>query len=149
MTRRSRKKNRLLFRRVVIDTNALLGGILSPRKAAGQIVRLWKTGKLQLYINQDIVDEYLRILGLFVDDVTLKSWKVRLDNPRNVSAVHTYLPKYSKLRDTTDNPFLATAVFAEVHYLISRDKDLLTLKEFHNVKIVTPEEFMRLYKLSK
>lgn len=55
MKRRSRKKERLLFRRVVIDTNTLLGGVLSPRKAAGQIIRLWKTGKLQLYVNQDIL----------------------------------------------------------------------------------------------
>jgi predicted nucleic acid-binding protein len=51
MSRRSRKKDRLLYRRVVIDTNTLLAGILSPRKAAGQIIRLWKAGKLQLYVN--------------------------------------------------------------------------------------------------
>jgi putative PIN family toxin of toxin-antitoxin system len=149
MNRRSRKKDRLLFRRVVIDTNTLLGGILSPRKAAGKIIQLWKTGKLQLYVNQDILDEYFRILDLFVDDITLNRWKIWLSHPRNVSVVHTYLPKYSELRDPTDNPFLAAAVFAEAHYLVSRDKDLLVLKEFHEVKIVTPEEFIRLYKQSK
>ncbi|MGH7451710.1 MAG: putative toxin-antitoxin system toxin component, PIN family, partial [bacterium] len=117
MSKRSRKKDRLLFRRVVLDTNVLLGGVLSPRKAAGQIIRLWKSGKLQLYINQDILDEYIEILGLFVDEATLKRWKVWLSHPRNVSVVHTYLPKYSELRDPTDNPFLAAAVFAEAHYL--------------------------------
>jgi putative PIN family toxin of toxin-antitoxin system len=149
MSRRSRKKDRLLSRRVVIDTNTLLSGVLSPRKAAGQIIRLWKAGKLQLYVNQDIIDEYLRILGLFVDDVTLKHWKIWLSHPRNISVVHTYLPKYSELRDPTDNPFLAAAVFAEANYLISRDKDLLVLKKFHELKIVKPEEFMRLYKQGK
>jgi hypothetical protein len=133
----------------VIDTNTLLGGVLSPRKAAGQIIRLWKSGQLQLYVNQDILDEYFEILGLFVNDDTLKRWKVWLTRPRNVSVVHTYLPKYSELRDPTDNPFLAAAVFAEVHYLISRDKDLLVLKKLHEVKIVTPEEFMKFYKQSK
>jgi len=46
----------------------------------------------------------------------------------------------------TNNPFLATAVFVEAHYLISRDKDLLVLKKFHEVKIVKPEEFIKLYK---
>jgi len=101
---------------------------------------------LQLYVNQDILDEYFRILGLFVDDPTLERWKAWLTHPRNVSWVHTYLPKYSELRDPTDNPFLATAVFVEAQYLISRDKDLLVLKEFHEVKIVKPEEFIKFYK---
>jgi putative PIN family toxin of toxin-antitoxin system len=135
VSQRSRKKDRLLFRRVVIDTNTLLSGVLSPRKAAGKIIQLWKTGKLQLYVNQDILDEYLRILGLFVDDVTLKRWKIWLSHPRNISVVHTYLPKYSELRDPTDNPFLAAAVFAEAHYLISRDKDLLVLRNFTRSKL--------------
>lgn len=138
MSRRSRKKTRLLF-----------SGVLSPKKAPGQIIQLWKSGKLQLYVNQDILDEYFEILGLFVDDTTLKRWKVWLTHPRNVSVVHTYLPKYSELRDPTDDPFLAAAVFAEAHYLISRDKDLLVLEEFHDVKIVKPEEFVRLYKQSR
>ncbi len=148
MSRRGRKKARLLFRRVVMDTNVPLGGVLSPKYASGQIIRLWKGGKLQLYVNQDILDEYFEILGLFVDEATLKRWKVWLNHLRNVSVVHTYLPQYSELRDPTDNPFLAAAVFAEVHYLISRDKDLLVLKKFHGVKIVRPEEFIRLYRQS-
>jgi predicted nucleic acid-binding protein len=35
---------------------------------------------------------------------------------------------------------------AEANYLVSRDKDLLVLKEFRGVKIVKPEQFMKLYK---
>jgi putative PIN family toxin of toxin-antitoxin system len=149
MSRRSRKKNRLLFRRVVVDTNVLLAGVLSQKSASGQIIQLWKGGELQFYVNQGILDEYFQVLGLFVDDSTMRRWQIWLTHPRNVSVVHTYLPKYSELRDPTDNPFLAAAVFAEVQYLISRDNDLLVLKTFQGVRIVTPEEFMRLYKRSK
>lgn len=145
MSQRSRKKARMLYRRIVLDTNVLLGGVLSPKKAAGQIIRLWKSGKLQLYVNQDIHDEYFEVLGQFVDNATLRRWKVWLTHPAKVSAVHIYLPRYSKLRDPTDNPFLSAAVFAEAHYLVSRDKDLLVLKEFRGVKIVKPEQFIKLY----
>ena len=47
-------------------------------------------------------------------------------------------------RDPDDVPVLAAAVGANCEYLVTGDKDLLTLKEFSGVKIVTAREFSAL-----
>lgn len=49
MTTRSRKKDRLLHWRVVVDTNVFLGGVLWPKSVPGKIIRLWKKGDVQFF----------------------------------------------------------------------------------------------------
>ncbi len=149
MTTRSRKKERLLHWRVVVDTNVFLGGVVWPKSVPGKIIRLGKNGSLQLFLNEDMRREYLAVLSKFVNQNVLSRWAKWLSNPSMISVVHTHLPHDLELRDPTDNPFLATVVFAEARYLISRDKDLLVLKKFHDVEIVKPEEFMKRYHASR
>ena len=39
---------------------------------------------------------------------------------------------------------IACALAADASYLVTRDKDLLTLGTYHNVQIIKPEEFIQL-----
>ena len=48
-------------------------------------------------------------------------------------------------RDPDDVPVLAAASGALCKYLVTGDKDLLTIKEFSGVKIVTVREFSTLF----
>jgi putative PIN family toxin of toxin-antitoxin system len=47
-------------------------------------------------------------------------------------------------RDSNDDPILATAVSGKVDYVVTFDEDLLILKEYRGIKIVTPAEFEKL-----
>ena len=47
--------------------------------------------------------------------------------------------------DPNDNIFIETAVAGNANYIISQDNHLLRLKEFRETKIITPEEFNRIY----
>ena len=47
--------------------------------------------------------------------------------------------------DPKDNIFIETAVAGNVDYIISQDNHLLKLKEFRGIKIITPEEFNKIY----
>jgi len=47
--------------------------------------------------------------------------------------------------DQKDNIFIETAVAGNVDYIISQDNHLLKLKEFRGIKIITPEEFNKIY----
>ena len=49
-------------------------------------------------------------------------------------------------RDEKDNKFLECAIASKSDYIISYDKHLLKLKEFKNIKIITPEEFLKTLK---
>jgi len=46
-------------------------------------------------------------------------------------------------RDPEDNKFLAAAIEAKARYVVSGDKDLLGLKTYRGVRIVTPAAFLR------
>ena len=46
------------------------------------------------------------------------------------------------LRDSTDNQILETAVAGKCNWIITGDKDLLTLRKYENIKIVTPNQFL-------
>lgn len=45
-------------------------------------------------------------------------------------------------RDPNDDKFLECAVAGEAEYIISEDQDLLTLKEFQGVKVLSVAEFI-------
>jgi predicted nucleic acid-binding protein len=47
-------------------------------------------------------------------------------------------------RDPNDDMIVATALKAKADYLVTRDKDLLSLGSYHGIQIVTPEAFMEM-----
>ena len=47
-------------------------------------------------------------------------------------------------RDPTDDKFLAAAIEADADFLVTGDKDLLTLEAYRHVRIVTPAAFRSL-----
>ena len=46
------------------------------------------------------------------------------------------------LRDPADNQILETAVVGKCDFLITRDKDLLSVGEYEQVQMVTPHQFL-------
>jgi predicted nucleic acid-binding protein len=50
----------------------------------------------------------------------------------------------SVARDASDDKFLFAAASGRADYLVSADPDLLDLKEFRNIPIVSPWEFLSL-----
>lgn len=46
-------------------------------------------------------------------------------------------------RDPKDNQFLDVAIASEALFLITGDKDLLSLKTFRTTRIITPREFLK------
>lgn len=49
-------------------------------------------------------------------------------------------------RDHSDDIFLFLAKYVQADHLISLDNDLLVLKYFYDTEIVTPSDFMQVYK---
>ena len=46
--------------------------------------------------------------------------------------------------DPKDDIFIETAVAGNADFIVSQDKDLLKLKEFRGIMIITPEDFNKL-----
>ena len=47
------------------------------------------------------------------------------------------------VRDPADDMVLACALAAGAEYLVTRDKDLLSLGTYREIEIITPEVFLR------
>ena len=50
----------------------------------------------------------------------------------------------SVCRDSTDNQILADAIVNQVEIIITGDKDLLDLKNYQGIKIISPKEYWTL-----
>ncbi len=57
--------------------------------------------------------------------------------------------KLDVVRDKSDNKVIECALDGMADYIVTGDPDLLALKEFRNIKIVTADEFLRKFAPSK
>ena len=56
---------------------------------------------------------------------------------------------YDVCRDPDDNKFIDCAVEGKCIYIVSGDKDLLSIEQFKNVEIITVSEFFERYQSEK
>lgn len=49
-------------------------------------------------------------------------------------------------KDPDDDKFIATAIEGKADYIVSGDKHVLNMKEYQNIKIISPKDFLRLIK---
>jgi predicted nucleic acid-binding protein len=66
---------------------------------------------------------------------TLLRWAYRVQLRNAVSGI---------CRDPNDDPILETAVAANADLLVAGDRDLLSLRSFQGISIVTPVDYLRI-----
>jgi len=70
-----------------------------------------------------------------------------LDYLRELCVTGAYRPLTAHVsRDRDDDKILALAVAGEADYIVTGDHDLLVLKKYGSVKIITPREFWHIVK---
>jgi putative PIN family toxin of toxin-antitoxin system len=137
--------------RAVYDTNLLVSAFLSranPRGVSSELLQLAKEGSVELYLSAEIVAETLATL------VSSERARSRYDyTPRMAIQYCAELlsapmiiidPPGAVARDPDDDKIIACAAAAGAEYLVSRDRDLLTLGRYGEIKIVSPEVFLRM-----
>lgn len=131
--------------RVVLDTNVLASGITYGDSVPGRVVDAWNKGSIKVVLSHHILGELARILPRFdhllhwtpskyanlIDILTLRA---ELVDPEAVD------PK--AVRDPGDIPVLGTLLASKADYLITGDKDLLTLTLKYPT-IISPADFWR------
>ena len=129
--------------RIVVDTNVLASAVFFGGKP-GELLRLILARYVSAVATQEILDEYQDTI-----DYLLEKYKGR---ELHFSAVPIYstmeiIPaktRVSVCRDSDDDKFISCAIDGQCYYVVSGDKDLLTLKKYRHVKIVTVSEFLNL-----
>lgn len=127
--------------RVVLDTNVLVSGLAYPGSVPGRILGVWRQGGLDVVLSRYILDEMVRVLPR-LSRILLNSAEIRdlADNFMFLADIVEPAPESdATLRDRADWPVLETLRAAQADYLITGDKDLLSLAERY--PIVTPAVF--------
>lgn len=130
--------------RAVIDTNIWISGVFWGGKP-GKIVDLTLAKKLTSCFSITTFAEW---------EEKIKPLAKKAKSPELYLYPRKYLLRYAVFvqprqkvdvcRDPDDNHFLEVATEANAEFLITGDADLLDLKKFEGVQIVTPSKFLAL-----
>lgn len=137
--------------RVVLDTNVLVSGTFWSRQSS-RIITLIGQKAVKLVLSRSILEEYNRVMNYEEIRAKVQHHHERSEVVQKIlllAEVITPTEHFEVIKeDPDDDKFIDAAVAGHAHYIISQDKHLLALKEFRGIKIITPEEFLALFKLS-
>jgi putative PIN family toxin of toxin-antitoxin system len=126
--------------RVVIDTNLYLSGIFF-KGTPGQLLVLASNGDLRPVISPALVEELReKLLGRFrqPQEVADQFIQQLLDQSAFVTPNQTL----SVCRDPDDDRILECAVRGQADFILSGDKDLLSIGSYDGIPILTVRQFL-------
>jgi putative PIN family toxin of toxin-antitoxin system len=133
--------------RAVVDTNILISGVIKPERATGEILRRLRDGEFALLYTEPLLVELAEVINrprirqkysLGSEDIETVLALILLrgepiDPTRRVEIC----------RDPKDNMILEAAVAGQADMITSGDFDLLSLREFAGMPIISPAEFLQ------
>ena len=131
--------------RVVLDTNVVLSALLFVQGRLARLRLAWQQAIFNPLASKATAAEFMRALAY-------PKFKLTVENQRELLA--DYLPHCTSIvmptkppgtppcRDPFDAPFLQLAVVGKADYLVTGDKDLLSLAGQIRCPIVTAAELL-------
>ena len=129
--------------RIVNDTNVWLSALYFSGKPA-QIVHLIEKKNLISVTSQPILNELNEKMTLNFQTPAFAA-NGTISYIKSLSEFVSIQGRDFGLRDQADNMVLETAILGKCNFLITGDKDLLTLKKYNNLEITTPSQFLNQY----
>jgi uncharacterized protein len=135
--------------RVVLDTNVIVSGLISPGGTPGQILQRLVDEAFLLVLSPPLVEELRRTLRrprirkfLRLSDAEVEGRIAQLETLAD--PVESKLEVQVEVRDPDDVVFLVAAIEGRAACIVTGDGDLLTLGEHEGIVIVTPRAFLDL-----
>lgn len=133
--------------KIVVDTNVLISATFWNGDC-NRIIEKAERKELELVISKDILDEFSSVLDYkeIQDKIKNKNLEMKrtIEKIASISTIVEPQEKYQVIKDDPDDDkFLDCAVAGKAEFIVSQNKHLLKLKEFKNVKIVNPKEFLK------
>ena len=128
--------------RLVLDTNVLVSGFISPEGPPGAILRLLETELLVPCLSEAILAEYRDVLSRPHLGIPRAAADLLLEDMRAVGLRVTPLPLPHRLPDPDDEPFLEAAIAAEADFLVTGNLRHFPARLRQGVAVVSPREFI-------
>ena len=129
---------------IVIDTNVVISAILFGG-GPGKLIDLWKKGRLTPLITEEIMTEYIRVLAYpkFMLSEEEINYIIQQEILPFFKVVKSVSGPAIIIKDPDDDKFIQCAQAGNAKIIISGDRHLLALKSHHNIKILTPIQFLQ------
>ncbi len=135
--------------RIVLDTNVLVAGLLSPFGPCGEIVRMVSSGELTLSFDARILTEYAEVLDRPKFRFEKDKVAALLDHIEHRGRLAASSPLTQSLPDIDDEPFVEVALAAEAECLITGNQAHFPVALCQGVRVLSPGEFMAFYKTNR
>jgi putative PIN family toxin of toxin-antitoxin system len=133
--------------RVILDTNVLLGALISPHGSPDAIYRAWRAARFELVTSAAQLDELRRVSRYPKLKPILPAHRVgtMVNNLQRAVVLDLLppLPEGVEANDPNDAFLLAMALAGEADYLVTGDRraGLLQRGSIARTRIVTPATF--------
>jgi putative PIN family toxin of toxin-antitoxin system len=128
--------------KVVLDTNIFVAAFFwngNPRKVFDRVTN----GLDELFITDDILKEIFTVMSRDKFDANIDNIEeyIKIIESYSVKIIPKNKPEEIS-RDKDDDKILQCGFEGNVNYIITGDNDLLVLKEYKNIKIIKPKEYL-------
>lgn len=129
---------------IIFDSNIWLSFIIG--KTILKLKERIAEGKIQVIVTNRLLEEIKDVAARkrfekYLKDEDLKTF---LEYLKSISTHIEIVSEVSVCRDEKDNYLLALALDSKADYLVTGDKDLLTLEKFLNTEIIRFRRFMEI-----
>jgi putative PIN family toxin of toxin-antitoxin system len=135
--------------KAVVDSTTLVSAFLRKKGVAAQLLDFAVKGAFEFYLAPAIIEETCDVL-LNREHLRSNFSYTDQDVEEYRALLHAFarpvgnLPSVQVCRDPNDDYVIATALAAGASHIVTRDKDLLDLKSYQDVQMISPEEFIHL-----
>ena len=131
--------------KLVLDTNVFIPELFWEGNFCSQIISKWINNKFELVTSQEIIQELINTLNNFkisMPEEIIQEW-IEMIIKKAIIVEPTEKVDIIK-EDTSDNKFLEAAIAGNASIIVSQDKHLLKIEDYRNIKIIKPEEVLKL-----
>ena len=128
--------------RIVLDTNVLISGLLTPYGAPGRIVSLVAAGDLTLCFDGRILGEYREVLARPKFPFQTGQIDALLEQIQHQGEPISPRPLPEPLLDRDDEPFLEAAIAGNVACLVTGNQRHYPNRCRQRIRVATPAIFL-------
>ncbi|ACI21212.1 putative toxin-antitoxin system toxin component, PIN family [Thermodesulfovibrio yellowstonii] len=127
--------------RVIFDANIYISAFVIPGSLAEKVILKILRENYTLFISKEIIDEILSVLSKKFDYHKEILSRTALFLTEIAEIIHSN-KKINILQDEADNKIIECAILAKANMIVSGDKELLSLREYEGIRIITLREFL-------
>jgi len=129
---------------ITVDTNFLISATQWDNSVAFKLLKRLLEANIKIFTTKDILDEFSEVLQ--------RDFKYNKEETTNILeeilVFVNIIEAQEKIKIVKDDPdddkIIECAIASNSNYLVTYDRHLLKIKKYKSIKIITPEEMLKL-----